>query len=151
MRTSPKGRAFIGTQEGLRLHAYQDAKGVWTIGYGHTSMAGTPHVSPGLIISAEEATQILARDLTKFEQQVLAEVKHALNQNQFDALVSFTYNLGAGNLRDLVRDSGLNQGNVAAVPRHMTAYDRAGGHLLADLVRRRAAEAAMFAHGIYPA
>ena len=151
MHVSAKGRAFITQQEGCEFHAYRDATGVWTIGVGHTSMAGLPHVNPGMTITAAQADEILARDLVKFEAQVLSVVKYQLNQAQFDALVSFTYNCGEGSLKELVQHSGLNSGNVGAVPGQLEQFTHAGGHVLADLVRRRAAEAAMFAHGAYPA
>jgi lysozyme len=149
MHVSPAGRAFIGVQEGLRLRAYRDTGGIWTIGYGHTSMAGMPHVVPGMTITKTQADIILARDLLKYEAQVLAAVKVPLSQCQFDALVSFTYNCGEGSLRKLVALSGLNNGHYGAVPLHMMAYDVAGGRVLPALVRRRKAEAAMF-QGRYP-
>jgi lysozyme len=149
MSASQKGRAFIGVQEGYRSRAYPDAVGVLTIGYGHTSMAGAPRVTVGMVISRAQADQILAADLKKYEAQVRAIVKVPLSQPQFDALLSFTYNEGEGNLERLVAATGLNRGAYTAVPAHMLAYDIAGGRVLADLVRRRRAEAAMF-QGRYP-
>jgi GH24 family phage-related lysozyme (muramidase) len=74
MHTSDKGRAFIALQEGFRSKAYQDAVGVWSIGFGHTTMAGQPHVIWGMTISRAQADAILARDLLKYEAEVLAEV-----------------------------------------------------------------------------
>jgi lysozyme len=149
MHMSAQGRAFLTVQEGLREHAYKDAVGVWTIGVGHTSEAGMPHVTPGMTITHAQADEILARDLVKFEGQVSAEVRVALAQCQFDALVSFTYNLGEGSLRRLVAESDLNSGDYSKVATHILVYDRAGGRVLPDLVRRRKAEAAMFASGKY--
>jgi lysozyme len=98
MSASPKGRAFIGIQEGFRACAYRDYVGVLTIGYGHTSMAGAPYVRPGMVVSRAQADQILAGDLKKYEAQVRSVVKVPLSQPQFDALLSFTYNEGEGNL-----------------------------------------------------
>lgn len=144
MHVSPKGRAFIEAQEGCRLRAYQDVKGVWTIGYGHTSMAGAPTVYRGLVVSKSEADEILARDLIKYEAEVLRDVHVPLTQCQFDALVSFTYNCGDGSLERVAVIAHLNAGDYAAVPRAMQEFDRSGGHVLTDLVHRRAAEARMF-------
>ena len=149
MHVSSRGRAFIGAQEGLRLKAYRDSGGVWTIGYGHTSMAGAPRVQSGMRITKEEADAILARDLLKYEDEVMCEVKVPLAQCQFDALVSFTYNCGEGSLRDAVFLAHLNSGNVTAVPRVMLEFDTVAGRVLSALVRRRKAEASMF-EGRYP-
>lgn len=149
MHVSTRGRAFIGAQEGLRLKAYRDSGGVWTIGYGHTSMAGAPHVQPGMRITRKDAEAIFARDLLKYESEVMREVKVPLAQCQFDALVSFTYNCGEGSLRKAVFLAHLNSDNVAAVPRVMLEFDTAAGHVLPALLRRRKAEAAMF-EGHYP-
>ena len=149
MHISDRGRAFIGVQEGLRLRAYRDSGGVWTIGYGHTSMAGAPHVWPGAVITRSQADAILAGDLVKYEDEVLREVRVPLSQCQFDALGDFTYNCGEGSLRRAAFLSHLNSGDYAAVPRILMGFDRAAGRVLPDLVRRRRAEAAMF-QGHYP-
>jgi lysozyme len=149
MHVSAAGRAFIGAQEGLRLRAYRDSVGVWTIGYGHTSMAGEPRVSPSMVIMRVQANEILARDLEKYESEVLREVHVPLAQCQFDALVSFTYNCGEGSLRRASLLAHLNAGNYAAVPAALLTFDRAGGRVLGALVRRRHAEAAIF-NGRYP-
>ncbi|MHB8885798.1 MAG: lysozyme [Methylovirgula sp.] len=149
MHVSDKGRAFIGVQEGLRLRAYPDSGHVWTIGYGHTSMAGAPIVRPGMMITRQQADLILARDLVKYEDEVMREVHVPLSQCHFDALVSFTYNCGEGSLRKAAFLSHLNVGDYARVPEILMEFDRAGGRVLADLVRRRRAEAAIF-QGHYP-
>ena len=91
MNTSPKGIALIKEFEGLRLKAYKCPGGVWTIGYGHT--AG---VKPGIVISEAQAEEYLKADLIAFERY-LNGLGLALNQNQFDALVSYIYNVGTGN------------------------------------------------------
>lgn len=149
MHVSTQGRAFIGVQEALRLRAYRDSVGRWTIGDGHTSMAGAPIVTAGMVITRAQADAILARDLLKYEAEVLREVHVPLSQCQFDALVSFTYNCGEGSLRRAAFLAHLNSGNAAAVPHVMLEFDRAGGRVLPALVRRRKAEAAMF-QGHYP-
>jgi len=83
--------------EGLRLQAYQDVKGVWTIGYGHTSAAGFPSVEAGLTITKQRAEDILTKDLIQYERAVSQSVKVPINDNQFAALVSFCYNVGISN------------------------------------------------------
>lgn len=95
MPTSPAGRKFITKEEGNKLKAYQDSVGVWTIGVGHTSNAGPPRVVSGLKITAAESDEILARDLATFEKAVERNVKVPLTQNQYDALVSLCFNIGA--------------------------------------------------------
>ena len=149
MHVSDKGRAFIGVQEGLRLRAYRDAVTIWTIGYGHTSMAGVPMVHPGMVITRVQADQILAHDLLKYEQEVLHTVHVPLSQCQFDALVSFTYNCGLGSLDELVSGAHLNAGKYGAVPGILMWFVHADGRILPDLMRRRRAEGAMF-EGHYP-
>ena len=91
MKTSPKGIALIKEFEGLRLKAYKCPGGVWTIGYGHT--AG---VKPGMVISERQAEEYLKADIIAFEKY-LNSLGLAINQNQFDALISFIYNVGTGN------------------------------------------------------
>lgn len=93
MRTSQRGLSLIKSFEGLRLQTYQDSVGVWTIGYG-----ATRGVKTGMSITKEQAERMLLNDVQRFEPEVLRLVKVPLNQNQWDTLMSFTYNLGAANL-----------------------------------------------------
>lgn len=144
MQTSDRGRALIRQHEGLRLEAYQDPVGVWTIGYGHTSAAGPPSVYKGMRITAAGADEILRTDLRKFEGYVTSAVKVPLNQNQFDALVSFTFNLGPGNLRSSTLLKRLNAGDYGAAADQFSVWNRAGGKVMPGLVKRRAAERALF-------
>lgn len=146
---SPYGRSFIELQEGDELLAYRDPTGTLTIGFGHTSAAGQPTVTAGMRITSAQADGILSTDLVKFEKQVRSVVKVALQQCQFDALTSFTYNCGIGNLQVLVRDSDLNDGVYSQVAAKMMGFTRSRGIVLPDLTRRRAAEGKMF-DGIYP-
>ena len=99
MKTSPAGRKAIAVREGNILTAYRDTVGVITIGVGHTSAAGPPIVKPGMKITAEQSDEILSRDLAGVENDVNSAVKVPLTQNQFDALVSFVFNVGGGAFR----------------------------------------------------
>ena len=132
------GLALIKQYEGCRLAAYRCAAGVWPIGYGHT--AG---VHSGMTITQAQADAYLQQDIAKFEGYVnnpaYVPITANLNQNQFDALVSFAFNLGAGNLRKLCKGR-----TAAQIALAMTQYRKANGKVLAGLRRRRAAEQALF-------
>ena len=134
MRTSQNGIDLIKKFEGCRLAAYKCPAGVWTIGYGHTE-----GVSEGQKISQEQAEKYLVEDLVKYEKYVEKYVDLELNQNQFDALVSFTYNCGAGNLKKLVKNRNHNQ-----IAEAFQYYRKANGKILNGLVKRRAEEKALF-------
>ncbi|AXE31651.1 muraminidase [Chromobacterium phragmitis] len=140
MKTNASGIRLIKQFEGLRLAAYQDMVGVWTIGYGHTG----PDVKAGLIITQQQADKLLAADLEKFETGVGQLVAVPLNANQFAALVSFSYNLGLGNLRSSTLLRLLNQGDFAGAAAQFSRWNRAGGQVVAGLARRRQAEQALF-------
>lgn len=137
-RIGQAGLALIKQYEGCRLAAYRCAAGVWTIGYGHT--AG---VHSGMTITQAQADAYLQQDIAKFEGYVnnpaYVPITANLNQNQFDALVSFAFNLGAGNLRKLCKGR-----TAAQIAQAMTQYCKANGKVLAGLRRRRAAEQALF-------
>ena len=139
MRTGRDGIELIRHFEGCRFDAYLCPAGVWTIGYGHT--AG---VKEGDSIDQEAAEAFLIEDLETFEQAVTRLVEVPLTQQQFDALVSWTFNLGAGNLAESTLLKKLNNYQYAEVPEQMMRWVRAGGKVLEGLVRRRAAEAALF-------
>ncbi len=137
-RIGQAGLDLIKQYEGCRLAAYRCAAGVWTIGYGHT--AG---VHSGMTITQAQADAYLRQDIAKFEGYVnnptYVPITENLNQNQFDALVSFAFNLGAGNLRKLCKGR-----TAAQIARTMPNYNKAAGKVLAGLKRRRAAEQALF-------
>ena len=145
MQMTEEGLELIKQFEGFRARAYRDAVGVWTIGYGHTSMAGAPEVRPAMEITAEEAANILRRDVDSFARGVRDAVKVPLTDAQFSALVSFAYNVGLGNLRKSSVLAAVNRGDFTVVPRRLQLWTKAGGRVLPGLVRRRAAEAAFFA------
>jgi len=139
MKTSHKGIALIKEFEGLRLKAYKCPGGVWTIGYGHT--AG---VQPGMVISEAQAEEYLMADLIASEKY-LNDLRLAINQNQFDALISFIYNVGTGNFS---RSTLLRK--VRANPQDNSIMDEflrwvySKGRVLPGLQRRRLAEMKLY-------
>lgn len=147
MKTGPKGIALIKKFEGWRSKAYKDSVGVWTIGYGHTSMAGSPKVVPGMVITKEEGERILKKDLRKYEKAVQDSVRVPLSQEQFDALVSFCYNVGPGNLRKSSVLKCVNLRKFSEVPSRLMLWNKAGGRVLRGLTRRRAAEGELWSSG----
>jgi lysozyme len=150
MQMTKSGLDLIKEFEGFRAKAYRDSVGVWTIGYGHTSMAGAPEVRPGMVITAEEAEQILARDVDVFARGVRKAVTTKISDEQFSALVSFAYNVGLGNFAKSSVLAAVNRDDFDAVPRRLQLWTKAGGRVLPGLVRRRAAEAALFAESRVP-
>ncbi|MEM1240390.1 MAG: lysozyme [Cyanobacteria bacterium P01_H01_bin.26] len=130
---------MIKSFEGLRLKAYQDAVGVWTIGYGTTR-----GVRPGQEISEAQAEALLKSDLNRFERDVSQAVRVSINDNQFAALVSFTYNVGSGALRSSTLLRKLNSRDIYGAANEFPRWNRAGGRVLAGLTRRRSAERALF-------
>lgn len=139
MRTSQKGVSLIKSFEGLRLKSYQDSVGVWTIGYG-----ATRGITAGMAITNEQAERMLVNDIGRFEPEIERLVKVALNQGQWDALMSFTYNLGAANLGSSTLLKLLNAGDYAGAAEQFPRWNKAGGQVLAGLTKRRAAERVMF-------
>lgn len=144
MKTSNKGVALIKEFEGRKLTAYLCPANVWTIGYGHTTAAGSPIVRQGMRITEEEADAILRRDLVRYENGVERLVKVPLNQSQFDALVSFCFNVGEGALGKSTLLRRLNRGEYDSVPSELMKWTRGGGKELPGLVRRRRAEAKLW-------
>lgn len=137
MKTSQRGINLIKEFEGLRLTAYRCPAGVYTIGYGHTR-----GVKRGMKITEEEASAFLTADLRNSERTVERyDAIYHWRQNEFDALVSFTFNCGAANLRALLRNGRRNRSQIAAT---LPMYRKAGGKVLKGLERRRAAEKALF-------
>lgn len=137
MKTSPRGVSLIKQFEGCRLKAYKCPAGVWTIGYGHT--AG---VKEGDTITQETADAYLRNDLEKYEKAVQNyDGIYHFNQNQFDALVSFTYNCGVGNLKNLTQNG---KRTLAQISVKLLLYNKAGGVVLRGLQSRRMAEKEIF-------
>lgn len=136
---SAQGLELIKGFEGLRLNAYQDSAGVWTIGYGHTG-----GVRPGDRITQAEAEAYLRQDTGWAQQAVRDLVRVPLSQGQFDALTSFTFNLGRGALEGSTLLRKLNAGDYAGAQAEFGRWVHAGGEVLQGLVRRRAAEGDLF-------
>jgi lysozyme len=140
MNMSTTGLAIVKEFEGLRLKAYKCPAAVWTVGYGHTSAAGAPNVTPDLVITKEDAEEILARDMEQYEDGVRKYVKVGLTQGQFDALVDFAYNAGVGALAKSTLLKKVNAGKFDEVPAEFMKWTKGGGKELPGLVRRRRAE-----------
>ncbi len=149
MKISENGVALIKRFEGLELQSYQDIAGVWTIGYGHTETAG-----PDQKISEREAEELLRRDLEPRERAVNQLVKVPLNQNEFDALVSFVYNVGIGGFKGSTALKRLNRGDRLGAADALTWWNKAtvNGVLreVLGLTRRRAAERSLFLTPVNP-
>ncbi len=147
MLMTEEGIDLIKQWEGLRTTAYRDPVGILTIGYGHTSMAGAPRVQERMQVTAAEAEAILRRDVALFAKHVSGALRTQISPAQFSAIVSFCYNVGAENFRKSSVLDAINRGDLSAVPRRLGLWTKAGGRVLPGLVKRRAAEAAMFVGG----
>jgi len=139
MQISKEGLALIKKFEGFESRAYLCPAGVWTIGYGHTK-----DVKEGDEWSQAHAEHMLEIELEEFCEYVNKMVKVPLEQYQFDALVAWVYNLGAGNFKESTLLRVLNQSDYDDVPHQIKRWNKAGGRVLQGLVRRREAEALLF-------
>ena len=126
--------------EGFEDTAYLCPANVWTIGYGRTR-----NVKEGDRITEAQAERDLLEELEEFKHQVLHSVKVELTQNELDALTSWTYNLGVGNLKSSTLLKKLNAGSKDEVPSEMLRWNKASGKVLAGLTKRREAEAELWA------
>jgi GH24 family phage-related lysozyme (muramidase) len=141
------GLRLVKAFEGLSTTAYPDpgtGGEPWTIGYGHTSAAGDPKVYPGLKISAADAEAILKRDLGVFERAVTKALTRTPTSDQYSALVSFTFNVGANNFRSSTLLKKHNAGDFAGAANEFLRWVYAGGKVLPGLERRRKAERALY-------
>ena len=139
MNISNEGISLIKKFEGCELEAYKCAAGVWTIGYGHTK-----DVREGMTISKEQADNMLLNELDIYCLHVEKAVEVDLKQCEFDALVSWTYNLGPTNLNNSTMLKVLNDKDFNEVPHQLKRWNKANGEVLQGLVRRREAEALLF-------
>lgn len=144
MKTSDRGIELIKTFEGYQGQPYLDAVGCETIGYGHKCRPMEQF--PGGL-SEEQAADLLVCDLERFETHILRNVEVPLSQEQFDALVSFTYNLGTGNFDKSTLKRKLNNSDYLGAADEFPRWNRAGGQILAGLHKRRLAEQALFLEG----
>ena len=143
MKTGESGYNLIKNFESLQLDAYLDPIGIPTIGYGITKIDGQP-IQMGTTITEEQADFHLRHEVEKFEKAVNQYVTVKLTQNQFDALICFTYNLGSGNLLKSTLLKKLNQGDYKGASEEFEKWNMAGGRALAGLTRRRIAERDLF-------
>ena len=155
MQMSQEGiDALLKKFEGCKLKAYRCPAGVCTIGYGHTSAAGAPAVTDGMVITQQQCDDILRRDLVKYETAVHEMVEQPLTQHQFDVLVDFAYNAGVGNLQSSTLLKKVNAAQFDAVPAELMKWTKGkipgkGMQVLPGLLRRRQAESAWWmAHEI---
>ncbi len=139
MSISPAGIAMIQAHEGLRLTAYRDAGGVWTIGYGSTG-----GVRRGMTITRDQAVLRLYQDLDEAEATINSRVTVPLTQPQFDALTSLVFNIGGGAFRKSTLLQKLNTGDYAGAAAEFPRWVKARGRILPGLVIRRAAERQLF-------
>jgi lysozyme len=137
---SKDGLALTEQFEGCQLTAYQDQVGIWTIGYGHTGS----DVRSSLTITADQATALLISDVAAASTFVNNTVTVELGQDEFDALVDFVFNLGRGAFAGSTLLKELNAGNFEQAANQFDLWDHAGGQVVAGLLRRRQAEAALF-------
>lgn len=144
MSISPSGIDLIRNFESLRLNAYDDGVGVWTIGYGTTKYPNGIRVKKGDTCTLDQAKAYMQNDLKSFEQTVNNTVKVPLNQNQFDALVSLAYNIGSTAFKNSTLVKRLNEGNYNAAANQFNVWVNAGGKRMQGLVNRRAAERTLF-------
>lgn len=144
MKTSQVGINLISSFEDTRLKAYDDGVGVWTIGIGTTVYPNGVKVKKGDVCTLEQAKSYFAHDLKRFEASVNNLVKVPLSQNQFDALVSLTYNIGETAFSESTLLKKLNAKDYQGAADQFPQWNKGGGKVLKGLVRRRAAERALF-------
>lgn len=131
--------------EGLRLDAYKDSVGVWTIGYGTTAMAGVG-IKPaaGMKITQPEAEMYLRRGIEKFSNQIRPAITAPINENEFGAFLSLAYNIGPGAFAKSTALRRFNAGDKAGAAEAILLFNKAGGRVLKGLSRRREAEKRLF-------
>jgi len=140
MQYSKDGLHLTEQFEGLRLRSYQDIRGIWTVGYGHTG----PDVHPGMVITFAQAEALLAQDVQHAADIINRVVTVPLTQGEFDALVDFTFNLGEGNFEKSTLHVKLNAGDYQGAAEEFEKWAHAGSEVVAGLLRRRQAEEAEF-------
>jgi lysozyme len=140
MMISEAGLNLIRTYEGLRLSSYQDGRGIWTIGYGHTG----PDVKPGMTITEQEANELLIQDAQTAEEAVDRLVKVGLSQGMFDALCDFVFNIGETAFAHSTLLAKLNAGDYMSAPSQIREWCHVDGKVSQGLLARRNAEVALW-------
>ena len=140
-RISQHGLYLIKEFEGCNLHPYKDSAGFWTIGYGHLIL---PHENFDGGIALQEAEELLRDDMASAVKSVCKLITRPLNDNQYAALCSFTFNLGGGTLQRSTLRKKCNRGDDDELPPEFMKYCYAGGRKISGLLRRRAAEAKLY-------
>lgn len=144
---SKQGLALTEDFEGCLLESYQDQRGIWTIGYGHTGQ----DVIKGLTITRDHAEALLANDVKWAELVVKSLVSVKLVQSQFDALVDFVFNIGSGNFKKSTLLREANAGNFTDAAAEFMHWDLTAGQVNKGLARRRLSEEELFQKGIVQA
>ena len=144
MNISKVGLDLIKSFEGCQLKAYKCPAGVWTIGWGTTEPINGIKPHEGMIITQQHADELLIKNLKGYENAVNKYVTYSINQNQFDALVSFAYNCGNGALKTSALLKKLNAGDVQGAANEFLRWNKANGKVLNGLTRRREAERKLF-------
>lgn len=140
MKTSKDGLDFIQDVEGCKLFAYLDTGGVWTIGVGHTG----PEVVKGLSCTMEQVTKWLAEDVREAEDAINRLVKVPLTQNQFDALVSFVFNVGVNAFKGSTMLQKLNGKDYVGASNQFPRWNKDNGRVITGLTKRRLLEQSVF-------
>ena len=148
MMVSVAGIDQICEFEGLRLNAYDDGVGVWTIGFGTTIYPNGIKVKKGDTCTEAQAKAYMTHDLKKFELAVNSAVTADLNQNQFDALVSLAYNIGTNAFKNSTLVKKLNADDFNGAANQFDVWNKAGGKVMQGLVNRRAKEKSLFLSGV---
>ena len=142
---SQNGLNFISSFEGFRTNVYQDSKGVWTIGFGSTyDLNGKPITAQTLPVTREVALKMLLAHLKGVESFMQKTVAILLNQNEYDAICSFIYNVGSGNFQKSTLLKKLNLSDRAGAANEFIKWNKSGGKIIAGLTRRRIAEKELF-------
>ncbi|MCB1395928.1 MAG: glycoside hydrolase family protein [Rhodobacteraceae bacterium] len=147
MRTSERGVAFIERHEAVVLRAYRDPVGVWTIGAGLTAASGVADPGPGMVITREEASRLLAEALRRRYEPAVSRAMPTARQHEFDGGVSFHFNTGAISRASWV--PAWASGNMAKAREKLALWNKGGGRVLPGLTRRRAEEANLIEYGDY--
>lgn len=144
MKFGKKGLDLIKSFEGFQARGYRCPAHVWTIGYGHTGLVHGKRINSDMAITRKVGEELLLEDVSSAVATVNKRVTVKLNQNEFDALVSFVFNVGGGNFAGSTLLRKLNVGDKKGAANAFLAWNKGGGRVLAGLTRRRQAERKLF-------